>query len=229
MINFVSSFDIIILVAIFFSAVFSYRKGFVQETLHIASWASSIILIKWTFIYFEMGFIKIIGEQSTLTTVLSYVVNFVVMIFIMSYIVKKISRKIHATDFKHIDKSLGIIFGIARGILIMSVVYLGLLWLMPSSEKRPNWMKNSRSKPVLSVSLKVVLSVFPENPQFNNIKKIVNSDYSNNNDELFESLSRPKVETKTDNMNGYSSNEIDDMNKHINQLEQLNQFEKDMK
>ena len=50
------------------------------------------------------------------------------------------------------DHTLGVIFGIIRGIFVMGVVYWGALWYFSDAPQMPDWIANARTRPVMQLT-----------------------------------------------------------------------------
>ena len=60
-----------------------------------------------------------------------------------------------------LDRILGFVFGVARGLMIIGVAYLVFTMLVPVA-KQPNWITKARLLPLVQESSLVVSSVVPE-------------------------------------------------------------------
>ena len=61
--------------------------------------------------------------------------------------------------------TLGFLFGLARGFLIMVVAYLFFNWLVQNEQGQPEWIRDARSKVVLQSAGDWLISVLPEDPE----------------------------------------------------------------
>jgi membrane protein required for colicin V production len=72
-----------------------------------------------------------------------------------------------------LDRTLGFLFGLARGLLIVVVAYLFFDWLVPD-RSQPTWVSGAKSKVVLKSTgdwLKGMLPDDPESTILNKLKK----------------------------------------------------------
>ena len=220
--------DFLFIAVMILSSVLAYNGGFIQESASILAWILTAFLTKYTFPFVEPKFANIFGESSMFSAMSAYISVFVVVIMILSFLNKSFSEKIHKTNFGSIDKSLGFFFGFVRGILIMSVVYIVLLWFMPNSKNRPNWINDAKSKPILKATSMFIYSLLPTTTTFQDIKLIIKSDMSGTEIETFEKLSKPLVEGYVDNSSaesGYNKSEIRDLERQLKQLQELQELE----
>jgi membrane protein required for colicin V production len=72
-----------------------------------------------------------------------------------------------------LDRTLGFLFGLGRGLLIVVVAYLFFDWLVPD-RSQPTWVSGAKSKVVLKSTgdwLKGMLPDDPESTILNRLKK----------------------------------------------------------
>ena len=50
------------------------------------------------------------------------------------------------------DKTLGVIFGIIRGIVVMGIFYWGALWYYSDMPFLPKWLAQSRTRPIMQIT-----------------------------------------------------------------------------
>ncbi len=215
--------DFIFVIVVLLSSVFAYNGGLIQESVSIAAWIGTIFLTKLFFPIVEPKFASIFGGSSMFSAMSAYISVFVVLIMILSFVNKTFAVKLHKTNFGSIDKSLGFLFGFFRGILIMAVAYIVILWFIPNTHKRPDWVKNAKSKPILKISSMFISSLLPSTSNFSEIKSIIKSDMSGTEIETFEKLSKPVVEGSTEASaeSGYKDSEIRDLERQLQQLQQI--------
>ena len=215
--------DFVFIVVVLLSSVFAYNGGLIQESISIAAWIGTVFLTKVLFPFVEPKFASIFGSSSMFSAMSAYISVFVVLIMVLSFVNKTFAIKLHKTNFGSIDKSLGFLFGFFRGIFIMAVIYLVILWFMPNSNRRPDWVVDAKSKPILKVSSMFISSLLPSTSNFSEIKAIIQSDMSGTEIETFEKLSKPIVEGSSESSaeNGYKDSEIRDLERQLQQLQQM--------
>jgi membrane protein required for colicin V production len=61
-----------------------------------------------------------------------------------------------------LDRTLGFIFGLARGLLIVTVAYLFFAWLVPNPDDQPDWIRTARTKPAVESTAALLFSLAPQ-------------------------------------------------------------------
>lgn len=219
--------DFAFVVVVLLSSVFAYNGGLVQESISIAAWIGTVFLTKILFPFVEPKFASLFGSSSMFSAMSAYISVFVVLIMILSFVNKTFAMKLHKTNFGSIDRSLGFLFGFFRGIFIMAIAYVVILWFIPNPSKRPDWITDAKSKPILKVTSMFISSLLPSTSNFSEIKSIIHNDMSGTEIETFEKLSKPVVaensESHSDSSaeSGYKASEIRDLERQLQQLQNM--------
>ena len=70
---------------------------------------------------------------------------FLVTLLIVSIITVRISDMILDSRIGALDRTLGFLFGLGRGLIIVVVAFLFFAWLVPAN-KQPDWVRNAKSQ-----------------------------------------------------------------------------------
>lgn len=73
---------------------------------------------------------------------------FILTLIVVSIITVRISDMILDSRIGALDRTLGFLFGLARGLLIMVVAFLFFAWLVPDKQQ-PDWVRNAKSRGML--------------------------------------------------------------------------------
>lgn len=135
--------DYIILLIIAFSAVISVIRGFVREFLSLAGW---ILAIWLAFVYASQvsRLFEQLIETPSLRMAVAFGVIFLVVLVLVSMVNVFFAKLIKTTGLSGTDRSLGFVFGLLRGVLIVGVVAL-LASFTPVSQD--TWWKESKLVP----------------------------------------------------------------------------------
>ena len=131
--------DLIIIAVVVVSALISLVRGFVKESISLASWVlAGFIALRYFTPLSEL--LEPYIESPTIRTGSGFAILFVCSLFIGAIINFMASQLVTKTGLSGTDKSLGVVFGAARGILIVIIlVLLAGLTPMPSE----SWWKES--------------------------------------------------------------------------------------
>ena len=142
-------FDVIILVLILISALFAFFRGFSLELLSISVWIISFF-ISYAYGNNLINFFNKIINNILISTAISYVLAFLIIFVIFSFLTRKFSVFIKDSYVGLIDKSLGFIFGILRGYIIVSLCFF--LFDYFYNGKRLEFIDNSKIIPVIKIT-----------------------------------------------------------------------------
>ena len=142
-------FDVIILVLILISALFAFFRGFSLELLSISVWVISFF---GSYAYGNnlVNFFNKIINNILISTGISYTVVFIIIFVIFSFFTRKFSIYIKDSYVGLIDKSLGFIFGILRGYIIVGLSFFCFDYFYQGKELK--FINNSKIVPVIKIT-----------------------------------------------------------------------------
>ena len=89
---------------------------------------------------------------------------FLVTLLIVSVITVRISDMILDSRIGALDRTLGFLFGLGRGLIIVVVAFLFFAWLVPD-RSQPEWVRGAKSKVVLQSTGQWLISMLPDDPE----------------------------------------------------------------
>lgn len=115
--------DIVILVVILVSLLVGAFRGFFRETLSLVSWVLAF-WVAFAFAEFGAQYFEPYISNPSLRVMASFVSLFVLTLLITTLISYLIHKLFFVSGLSGIDRVLGALFGIARGIALVAVVVL---------------------------------------------------------------------------------------------------------
>ena len=117
--------DIIIIGVVAISAWIGVFKGLIKESLSLASWFAAIVA--GTLFSTQLAdLMENLINNATLRSIAAFSILFIAVIFTGTLISNVISKLTQAAGLKGIDRTLGGLFGVLRGMIIVLVfVFLG--------------------------------------------------------------------------------------------------------
>jgi membrane protein required for colicin V production len=151
--------DIIVVAIIALSALFGFIRGFLREILSIGAW-----IVAGLATYFGLPYLRPFARQyishELIADVATGIAIFLVVLVLASVISHVITRRVRESSLGPLDRSLGILFGIARGAVIVSVALL-ICDNFYAPDNRPQWLKDARTLPVVQVGADTVRRFVP--------------------------------------------------------------------
>ena len=133
--------DLVIIGIILISALISLVRGFVKESISLASWIlAGFIAFRYFSALAELLLPYI--ESPTLRTGTAFAILFVCTLIIGAIINFMASQMVSKTGLSGTDRALGVVFGGARGVLIVTMLVL-LAGLTPMPDE--SWWQESAS------------------------------------------------------------------------------------
>ncbi|GEO82376.1 CvpA family protein [Pararhodospirillum oryzae] len=154
--------DLVVLAVLLLSAVLAFMRGFVHEVLGIAAWvgAATVALAGHKALAPLMrGLVP--GSADWVAEAAAGAVLFLATLILLFILTGAIARQVRKTALNTLDRSLGFLFGLARGALILIALSIGVTWLMPP-DRRPEWVRAAASMPILDRGTRIALEVLPE-------------------------------------------------------------------
>ncbi len=115
--------DIIILVIIGISSLIGVFRGLVKEALSLASWFAAIVAGTLFSAQLADLMVNLINNAS-LRRIAAFAILFIVVIFAGTILSNLVSKLTQAAGLKGADRTLGALFGILRGLIIVLVIVL---------------------------------------------------------------------------------------------------------
>jgi membrane protein required for colicin V production len=151
--------DLGVLAVVLLSAIFAFARGFVREALSILAWAGAALIT-----YLSFAPVYRIVSGAIHTPLLAYVVDgagvFLVSLIVLTIVTGYLARFVRSSALSPIDRTLGLLFGIARGAALVCLAYLLLDVSVPHKD-RPVWVNGARSTPFLHEGADLWRGVLP--------------------------------------------------------------------
>jgi membrane protein required for colicin V production len=157
--------DIVVLAVIALSTLLALGRGFVKEMLSIFGWIGAAIGTLLIFFYVPQireFFAKQITEP-VLADIACAVAIFVVLLIVLGFFNHAIASRVHASSLGPLDKSLGLVFGLVRGIVLVALAHMAMTdWFMPNKEQRPDVINQARTEPYVAMAADFIKSKIPQ-------------------------------------------------------------------
>lgn len=168
--------DLGVIAVLLISAGVSFFRGFIREVLTIVgvlgggfaalSFGSSVVPITSGWFGIEEG--KDAGElfgiipMELAAQIAAYGGIFLLVFIILQLASYFISSAVQAVGLGPVDRTLGIFFGLARGLLLLGVLYLPFYLILPEDSKK-EWFENSKTMVFVQATTDWLTSFVPEN------------------------------------------------------------------
>ncbi len=158
-----TALDIMVIVILLVSGGLAMLRGFTREVLSIISWVAAAAAVLFAFPAFQPQMREMV-QPKWLADISLAAGIFLVVLIVISFITMKISDKELDSKVGALDRTLGFIFGVARGFVLVVVAYLFFVWLVPPKQY-PDWIANARSLPIMKNAGAKAMSWLPDDPK----------------------------------------------------------------
>jgi len=157
-----SILDLVVVGVVLISGLLAAVRGFTREVLAIVAWIAAAA-VAW---YLHPAVLPLAQQyihNHTVALVAAIGGIFVVTLIVVSIITVQISDLILDSRIGALDRTLGLLFGAARGFLICVIGWAFLGWLLQG--KNPEWAAASRTRPAMENTRDSIIAMLPENAE----------------------------------------------------------------
>ena len=144
------------------SAMLAMVRGFSREVLSIASWVAAAAAAFFFYPILVPYLTPYISNDKVAMAASAAIVFFIALI-VVTVITMKIADFIIDSRVGALDRTLGFLYGAARGILVVAVGLLFFNWL--AGDNQPGWVTEAKSKPLLDTIGEKIQGVLPDDPE----------------------------------------------------------------
>jgi membrane protein required for colicin V production len=168
--------DILVLLVLALSALIAFLRGFIREVLTIIGVLGGMVAAYYAgphLLPIMEGWLGVdpnaedpqklfdIIPYTYVAAFLAYGSIFVIVVVILSIISHMIAEAVKSVGLGAIDRTLGVVFGLARGILLLGILYLPV-HLTIEQETRDGWFEGARSHVYIEMTAEVISGYLPE-------------------------------------------------------------------
>lgn len=155
--------DLAVIAVLLVSGLLAFARGFVREVLSVAGWVAAAFGAIAAFPHLSPRLREWIGEDWVADVVAAASV-FIVVLIVVSVISGMIAERIHETRFKGTDRTLGFLFGLVRGAVLICLAYLLATWVL-EPDQHPDWLMEAKSRPIVARGAVALARLVPEDMQ----------------------------------------------------------------
>src|SRR5437868_11597864 len=152
--------DLGVIAIIVLSAIFAFARGFVREALSIIAWVGAAAITVFGFSTVLIAVSPIVNN-ALLAQLIAGFGLFVVSLIVLTIVTGLLARMVRSSGLSPIDRTLGFIFGLARGAFLVCLAYL-LLVVSVQPNDWPAWIREAKSEPYLHEGADVLRGFLPE-------------------------------------------------------------------
>ena len=214
-----NTLDIVVAVVLVLSAGFAYMRGFVRELLAIVAWVGAALITFYGYSYVA-PFAERFVPKGPIANISAGAGVFIVALIVLSIITGTVSKQVAQSGMSSVDRLFGLVFGLARGAVLVALGYIALAWYLPPDKPRPPWVMEARTLPLLQAGANMLESLVPAKwrEQVKATARTGQTDTLNDADAAARALMSPRTSAKpADTQPAYRHEDRADMDRLINQ------------
>lgn len=153
--------DFILLGIMLISGVLALSRGFTREVLSLVSWGAAAVAAYFAIQQPQaLAFVEPYVDKPILAKIAVGAAAFIVVLIVVSIISVKISDRVVDSAVGAFDRTLGFVYGLARGLVLVAVAFMLYSWVSPP-EKQEDWIRNAQSLPIIRSVSDVLVGLMP--------------------------------------------------------------------
>ena len=134
-------------------------RGFTTEALSLVAWVAAIILTLQGHPYLYPYVVEYV-QPDFMASIITYAALGIFSLLIFKFVAVMAGKLIKESHIGALDRGLGALFGMARGMLIVSFLYL-LTTPFYSPGNYPEWFEEAKSRPLIEYGASIINSLNP--------------------------------------------------------------------
>jgi len=140
--------DAVFLALVAISGAIGYMRGLVREVLGVGAWVGAI-LFAFYMLNGTRGLFAGLFPAEWMTDVAALATVFIVTLIVLKIIIALLAGVVRNSVLGGVDRALGIVFGLGRGVIVLLVAYIAAGAFVPATDIWPEPVRNARSLPLI--------------------------------------------------------------------------------
>ncbi len=160
----IQALDVVLVAIMIFSGLLAMLRGLTREMLSIMSWALAALVTLLAYSHFKAD-VRAIIDTPMLADAALIATVFITGLILFSLLTANISERVLDSRVGAIDRTLGFVYGLARGLVLVVIAYL-IVGEIVERPNLPKWVTQARSLSVIEYAGDTIKSLVPENPDW---------------------------------------------------------------
>ncbi|HWA22860.1 MAG TPA: CvpA family protein [Caulobacterales bacterium] len=159
-----TAFDFAVIAIVLLSSIMAFARGLLREVFSIVAFAVAAVAL-----YFEIshqflgGLLEGLIQPKILADIAAAIVVFLAVFVIITFLTSTAAKAIHSSgEIGAIDRAAGLVFGAARGVLVMVLVVLVVRHVTGPTVPMPDLIAKARTFAVLNAAAEGLESFVPK-------------------------------------------------------------------
>lgn len=151
--------DLIVVAVIVLSALFAFARGFLREVLSIGAWIVAGLAAWFGWPLLE-PIVRQYVDHELISIAVSAAAIFVVVLIVVTVISHVFTTRVRESSLGALDRSLGLLFGLVRGALIVCVALM-IMDQFYDKTQRPEWITQAKSYRLVDAGAEILYGIIP--------------------------------------------------------------------
>ena len=157
----INIFDAGVILTLLVSAFLAYMRGFVHEVLSVGGWIGAICVTFYSFPYAKLYARELISIELGADLAAGLII-FIFSLVLFSFFTRAISKRVQGSMLNVLDRALGFLFGMARGAIVICILYIGFSIVLPK-EEQPRLIVRAKSMELINPGAELLREILPKN------------------------------------------------------------------
>jgi membrane protein required for colicin V production len=153
--------DVGVAVLVLISAILATARGFTREILSLATWAGAAAIAAYMYFY-HSDIARTYIKEELVATGVTVIGSFLVALIVLHLLTMWIGDLVVDSRVGPLDRTLGFIFGAARGVLICVVGAVFANFLLGPADRLPEMLRDAKSFPPLMSAGDYLIGLLPD-------------------------------------------------------------------
>ena len=165
--------DYSVVFVLFISAVFAALRGMTREFLGLLGWIVSVVIANYAKPLLENPIGDLINADG-LSVALAWGLPFAATVIVWFLFASLLSPGLTRAGLGSLDRWLGVIFGVARGYLLVLIAFIVAVLAVEGENKLPATIQNAQSTPFFSQSAQHFARFMPDDYSDKLLSSLIN-------------------------------------------------------
>lgn len=207
--------DLAVIGIILLAGLTALSQGFVRVVLALLGWVGAAFATLYGFRYVQPYAQKWISV-GFFADAAAAITIFLVTLILLTVLSHAIGRRVRDSGLSALDRSVGLVFGLCFGAVLVSLAYLGVAWainLPEAIDDQPKWIREAKSRPLVEWGAANLQRLAPAEWAGPRRKSLTGPEQSRRR---FEKLIEPETKSSgTKERSGYTDQERKEMDRLI--------------
>ncbi len=153
--------DIALIGIMLISGLLALMRGFTREVLALITWGGAAAA---GYLAYQSEPLQQLARQYIESDIVAQIALvgavFLVVLIVVSLITMKLADWILDSGIGALDRTLGFVFGLARGLLLVAVAYIFFIYWVPP-DRSPNWVKRAQTLSFVDQTSTYIIGILP--------------------------------------------------------------------